>query len=586
MFFRSFRTKEVSASFILPSSLLPIAICDSEEKIVKANDSLCQLLGYSYQELLDKNISEITSLSSEEENFLLCALKKDIVIEYDTVVHFKTKSGQIIKALINVVKTCDEVGNYLERVILLQRVYKEEQSTEFIASTTFKIGTEHYDEYLEDLTKNLAKSLKSDLTLIASFSENRNLSKVRLLLYDNKFYKKFVFKNEGTPFETELNDDVIIYKDGVAEKYPKFYFLEKYGFRSLLLIPLFDLNKKCIGYICFLGKVPIVDKHKVSDLVFSFPEKIGIELERSNQLQALVENERRYKLVFDHSTDGIIISDYKLSKVIDYNQKILSLFRMKKEDLENMTNSLDFSPEFQPDGRPSKEVYQEMYSKAFSSGKLETYKWRFQRLDKSEFDAEVILAPYDHALDLSRWMVIVRDITERKTLEKRAEELKELKIQELLNLTEKEELQIELDYRNRELSSNFLLDCQKSNQLSAIRESLQKMISQVEPAIRKEINRLIRGIDRNIDLDADWKKFQLHFEEVHPDFFTKLNKQFPDLSAKQLRHCAYIKLGLSSKETAQLLNLAPKSIEMARYRLKKKMNFGTGDRFYEFILSL
>ena len=182
--------------------------------------------------------------------------------------------------------------------------------------------------------------------------------------------------------------------------------------------------------------------------------------------------------------------------------------------------------------------------------------------------------------------MIVRDITERKTLEKRAEELKELKIQELLNLTEKEELQIELDYRNRELSSNFLLDCQKSNQLSAIRESLQKMISQVEPAIRKEINRLIRGIDRNIDLDADWKKFQLHFKEVHPDFFTKLNKQFPDLSAKQLRHCAYIKLGLSSKETAQLLNLAPKSIEMARYRLKKKMNFGTGDRFYEFILSL
>jgi len=153
-------------------------------------------------------------------------------------------------------------------------------------------------------------------------------------------------------------------------------------------------------------------------------------------------------------------------------------------------------------------------------------------------------------------------------------------------LTEKEELQSELDYRNRELSSSLLLDSRKSNQLTTIRDSLQKILGNVDVTTRKEINRLIRDIDRNINLDEDWKKFQLHFEEVHPNFFTKLNTEFPDLSSKQLRHCAYIKLGLSSKETAQLLNLAPKSIEMARYRLKKKMSFRTGDRFYEYILSL
>jgi len=401
-----------------------------------------------------------------------------------------------------------------------------------------------------------------------------------------QFYENFIFDNKNTPFENGIDSEIFICQDEVVKEYPNIPFFEQYGMKSLLVLPLVDMNNQYIGYIASSGDEPILDRNKASDLMRSFAKRIGIEIEKSNQLQALTESERRYKLVFDHSTDGIIISDYKQNEIIDYNQKVLSLFNIEKDELENITNSLDLSPEFQPDGRKSKAVYEENYSKAFSGGQLHTYKWRFQRKDKSEFDAEVILTPFDRTYDLYRWMVIIRDITERETSEKRAQELKQLRIQEELNLSEREELQTELDYRNRELSSKILLDSQKNNQLTTIRESLQKIIGKVDAATRKEINRLIRDIDRNINLDEDLKKFQLHFEEVHPNFFTKINAEFPDLNPKQLRHCAYIKLGLTSKETAQLLNIAPKSVEMARYRLKKKMSFGSGDRFYEYILSL
>ena len=246
---------------------------------------------------------------------------------------------------------------------------------------------------------------------------------------------------------------------------------------------------------------------------------------------------------------------------------------------------IDFSPEFQPDGEKSTEAYTKIHFNAFSKGEQQQFKWRFKRIDNSEFDAEVILTPYDH-LDFSKWMIIIQDISELKISEEQAKEISELKTKETINLTKQEKLQSELDLSIRELSSNLLLDSQRSNLLSSIRQTLLKIKPELSSQGQSEINRILRNIDRNVNLEEGWKKFQLHFEKVHPNFFVKISNQFPELNAKQLRHCAYIKLGLSSKETASLLNVAPKSVEMARYRLKKKMNFGCTDRFSEFIHSI
>ena len=155
------------------------------------------------------------------------------------------------------------------------------------------------------------------------------------------------------------------------------------------------------------------------------------------------------------------------------------------------------------------------------------------------------------------------------------------------NLSAREaELQSELDHQNRKLSSNLMLSAHLNQLLYSIKESLQKLGRKVNQNNQEQINRMLKEIDRNIDLDEEWRKFKLHFQEVHPDFFTKLLIRFPSLNPRQLRHCAYIQLGLSSKEAAQLLNVAPKSIEMARYRLKKKMSLARDERLSEFIQSI
>lgn len=93
-------------------------------------------------------------------------------------------------------------------------------------------------------------------------------------------------------------------------------------------------------------------------------------------------------------------------------------------------------------------------------------------------------------------------------------------------------------------------------------------------------------IRSDIRLDKQWGKFKLHFEEVHPNFFSVLEQKFPSLSENELRVCAYIKMRLNNTEIMSLLNLAPKGLETARYRIKKQMKLSKKEDLNEFIRSI
>ena len=79
------------------------------------------------------------------------------------------------------------------------------------------------------------------------------------------------------------------------------------------------------------------------------------------------------------------------------------------------------------------------------------------------------------------------------------------------------------------------------------------------------------------------KDFEENFNLVYDNFTQKLMEQFPDLKKNDLKLCVYLRMGLSSKEMASLLNTSVRSIETARYRLRKKLNIGSGDNLLEFI---
>jgi len=118
-------------------------------------------------------------------------------------------------------------------------------------------------------------------------------------------------------------------------------------------------------------------------------------------------------------------------------------------------------------------------------------------------------------------------------------------------------------------------------------ELLQKLKSQLDKITfqeyNNELNNLSKDIESNMNIEKDWDTFKIHFQEVNPNFFEKLNNNFPKLTQNDLKICAYIKIGLSNKEIAQLLNILPDSVKSTKKRLKKKLSLTAENNLSEFI---
>jgi len=124
-------------------------------------------------------------------------------------------------------------------------------------------------------------------------------------------------------------------------------------------------------------------------------------------------------------------------------------------------------------------------------------------------------------------------------------------------------LQEELVLADRNLTIKALQLYEKNEALIDIRHELEK-----EDKLGKKVDKLI---DNTIKLDEDWEDFKKHFEEVHPQFFQYLQKNYDKLTQNDLRHCAYIRLSLDNKQIAYLMSVGVDSLKVSRTRLRKKL---------------
>lgn len=157
-----------------------------------------------------------------------------------------------------------------------------------------------------------------------------------------------------------------------------------------------------------------------------------------------------------------------------------------------------------------------------------------------------------------------------------------------LAATRAQNLEDELKHKSNELASSTMSLVHQNDILQDLEQEMSKLSESVrreEP--KKEITRRIseirRSIQHNLNDDNNWERFEQSFDLVYNDLIRRLSEQFPDLKMNDRKLCAYLRLGLSSKEIASLLNTTTRSIETARYRLRKKLNLSAGDNLSDFI---
>jgi len=173
-------------------------------------------------------------------------------------------------------------------------------------------------------------------------------------------------------------------------------------------------------------------------------------------------------------------------------------------------------------------------------------------------------------------------VAKRKQAQKHREELekKEERFQHQALVNEKEIIRLrneklhgEMIYRDKELANQTMGIIQKNKFLTKLKNELQRIQKATgDGELKTKLATLNRRINREIDNKQQNQLFETYFDEVHEEFFKRLKEEHPELSPREMRLSAYIKMNLSSKEIAALQNISDRGVEISRYRLRKKLD--------------
>ncbi len=140
-------------------------------------------------------------------------------------------------------------------------------------------------------------------------------------------------------------------------------------------------------------------------------------------------------------------------------------------------------------------------------------------------------------------------------------------------LLQKDQLEQGLIQKSAELANSTMSLIQKNELLVQLKDELNQVKSRLNSGVSTtDFQRINYLIDTNISSEQDWQLFEANFNKVHEQFLKHLIEKYPDLSQGDLKLAAYLRMNLSTKEIAQLLNITQRSVELKRYRLRKKMN--------------
>jgi DNA-binding CsgD family transcriptional regulator len=150
-----------------------------------------------------------------------------------------------------------------------------------------------------------------------------------------------------------------------------------------------------------------------------------------------------------------------------------------------------------------------------------------------------------------------------------------------------EKLGVEIEYKNSELASSAMHIVKKGELLTKVKSELGSIIKKIdnEYAIT-ELKKMVKALNEDENLDQEWEYFTKHFDKVHSDFIVKLKEKHSNISNNELKLCAYLRMNLSTKEIAQLMNISVRGVEISRYRLRKKLNLATDVNLFDYLISI
>lgn len=150
--------------------------------------------------------------------------------------------------------------------------------------------------------------------------------------------------------------------------------------------------------------------------------------------------------------------------------------------------------------------------------------------------------------------------------------------QQLLKL-QNEKLATEIEAKNSRLMFSAVQMAHKNEILTDVKQDLQTLDNEADTKLRQ----LVHKLNRELMSEDYWEEFNLYFNQLDQYFIQSILEKHPDLTQNDLRICSLIRINLSTKEIASLLNISNRGVEQSRYRLKKRLNLNRGEDLVKYI---
>ena len=150
-----------------------------------------------------------------------------------------------------------------------------------------------------------------------------------------------------------------------------------------------------------------------------------------------------------------------------------------------------------------------------------------------------------------------------------------------------EKLEADINFKNSELASSAMHLVKKGELISKIKGEITQVMKGLEnPQATSELKRVIKALSDDDNMDREWENFTKHFDKVQSDFLVELKQTHPTITGNELKLCAYLRMNLSTKEIAQLLNISVRGVEIGRYRLRKKLQLSSETSLFDYLIKI
>lgn len=150
-----------------------------------------------------------------------------------------------------------------------------------------------------------------------------------------------------------------------------------------------------------------------------------------------------------------------------------------------------------------------------------------------------------------------------------------------------DKLQIKILAKDKELVNNSLQVVKKNKILNGIIHKLKEIdVEALDDSTKFQVSKLNKSIVKEVNTDKSWKDLEKHIKNVHFEFLKRLKEKYPTISPRELDLSTYLLMNMSTKEIAEIMNISTGGVELARYRLRKKLGLNKKENLIGFLMSI